>query len=179
MVFLNFFFHFFFLLITVSFSLSLSTSTDGKSSGGEVAQVNTSLGQIIGTSLTVDGRTVSRFLGIPYAKPPIGPLRFARPQLLENDGKNTSFQAVHWPPICLQSSNRQLAGDGARLVTTKNMSEDCLYLNVWSPVELKLGSTLTSDQLKPVIVWIHGGRCCSPVVVLPLFLICTISTQAD
>ncbi|XP_017489614.1 PREDICTED: cholinesterase 1-like, partial [Rhagoletis zephyria] len=119
-------------------------------------QVNSPKGQFVGEGLTVDGRTVFRFLGIPYAKPPIGPLRFARPQPADSVGGD-NYQAKQWPPICVQNTKSPMAGNSAHMGKAKNMSEDCLYLNVWSPAELKLGSTLNSDQLKPVIVWIHGG----------------------
>lgn len=140
-----------FILLT-TFVLFLSTSSALTNS--EV-RVNISDGQIVGESFNVDGHQVSRFLGIPYAKPPVGPLRFARPQPAGSLGG--SYQAKQWPPLCVQQSGSPLAGDGAKMVKTKNMSEDCLYLNVWSPVELKKENTLHLDQLKPVIVWIHGG----------------------
>ena len=121
-------------------------------------QVDSPKGQFVGEGLSVDGRTVFRFLGIPYAKPPLGPLRFARPQPADSVGGD-NYQAKQWPPICVQNTKSPMAGNSAHMGKAKNMSEDCLYLNIWSPAELKLGSTdQKSDQLKPVIVWIHGGK---------------------
>ena len=136
-------------LVGLFFFLNLARADD--------VQVNSPKGQFVGEGLTVDGRTVFRFLGIPYAKPPLGPLRFARPQPVDNEGDN--YQAKQWPPICVQNTKSPMAGNSAHMGKAKNMSEDCLYLNIWSPAELKLGSTdQKSDQLKPVIVWIHGGK---------------------
>lgn len=116
-------------------------------------QVTTPKGQIIGENITVDGRQISRFLGIPYAKPPVGPLRFARPQPIESYGDN--FQANKWPPLCVMNTKSPLAGNGSKMGKSRNMSEDCLQLNVWSPVLLT--ETTEKSPLKPVIVWIHGG----------------------
>lgn len=82
--------------------------------------------------------------GIPYAAPPIGALRWRSPQPLESwDGIRVAdtISASSW-----QNSDycRELGGgDPGRF------SEDCLYLNVWSPVK-------RSEPL-PVMVWLHGG----------------------
>ncbi|KAL9088194.1 MAG: hypothetical protein Q9165_006321 [Trypethelium subeluteriae] len=77
------------------------------------------------------------FLGIPYAQPPIGDLRFRWPQEL-----NTSFsqprQATQYGYSCYQYA------------TTFNLSEDCLTLNVVRPVGYE-NATL------PVLIWIYGG----------------------
>ena len=80
------------------------------------------------------------FLGIPYAKPPVGVLRFNKPQPMENwdDNKDaTKFRSISpqgWPdnPPINQSED-----------------EDCLYLNIWTPNADK--------NTRPVMVWIHGG----------------------
>ncbi|AWP29663.1 carboxylesterase/lipase family protein [Paenibacillus glucanolyticus] len=84
--------------------------------------------------------------GIPYAKPPIGPLRFRAPAAPEPwDGiKDTTA----FSPMCLQplESTSSMLGGGV----TKTVSEDCLYLNVWAP------RNAPAEPL-PVMVWIHGG----------------------
>ena len=90
-------------------------------------------GQIIGTSMESG---VQAFLGIPFASPPVGDLRWRAPQPV------TPWSGVkvmdRKGPDCMQSRNTNL------------MSEDCLYLNVWT------GAQSSADKL-PVLVWIHGG----------------------
>jgi para-nitrobenzyl esterase len=85
--------------------------------------------------------TMDEFLGIPYAAPPVGPLRWRAPQ-----------PAAHWNgvrpvtqfgPHCPQFGSRFGAG---------SMSENCLFLNVYTPAD----ASRTAGAL-PVMVWIHGG----------------------
>ncbi len=80
------------------------------------------------------------FLGIPYAAPPTGDLRWKPPQPLAK-WKGTR-DATGFGAACLQA-----AAPGA---ANFKMSEDCLYLNVWT-TEFSSGAKL------PVMVWIHGG----------------------
>lgn len=82
--------------------------------------------------------------GIPYAKPPVGALRFRapeRPDFWKGIRNATSFSPVAPQP---QSEIMEFLGND-----TANMNEDCLYLNVWSPG--------ADNQKRPVMVWIHGG----------------------
>ncbi|KAM4833751.1 acylcarnitine hydrolase-like [Thomomys bottae] len=95
---------------------------------------------------------VHTFLGIPFAKPPVGPLRFAPPEPPEpwsgvRDG--TSH-----PAMCLQNTditNTMILKFLKPRIPSFSMSEDCLYLNIYSPTSAQEGSNL------PVMVWIHGG----------------------
>jgi len=83
---------------------------------------------------------VTKFLGIPYAKPPVGALRWMPPQPV---AKWTGVRrAYKFGPTCAQVTTLgPFAGP-------PNSNEDCLYLNVFTPdVKAKL----------PVLVWIHGG----------------------
>ncbi|KAH6691142.1 Alpha/Beta hydrolase protein [Leptodontidium sp. MPI-SDFR-AT-0119] len=80
-----------------------------------------------------------QFLGIPYAIPPIGPLRFARPKSLDTAFTGTR-NATQYGFSCYQYSNPNFT-----------LSEDCLTLNVVRPA-----GTTRKDKL-PVLVWVYGG----------------------
>ena len=84
------------------------------------------------------------YKGIPYAKPPVGDLRWRAPQAIGNWGD--VLQANTYGNDCMQIP---FAADEAPLRTTP--AEDCLYLNVWKPEAARPGNNL------PVIVWIYGG----------------------
>ena len=79
-----------------------------------------------------------RFLGIPYAKPPVGALRWKAPQDVEPwDGVRHESD---FASPCPQPPSQQ---------SPASTNEDCLYLNVWRPNEKMAGA--------PVMVWFHGG----------------------
>nr|AFI99935.1 esterase 6 [Panonychus citri] len=104
---------------------------------------------VIGKQERILGRPIGVFLGIPYAKPPVGQLRFIKPVPLDpHDGE---YNATFFRPPCPQPPN----------VNTNypETSENCLYLNVWTPViSSSLASNhIESSSLKPVIIYIYGG----------------------
>lgn len=83
------------------------------------------------------------FLGIPFAQPPVGDLRFRNPRSLNESWPDTR-NATEYSPQCI--------GYGMDTWSQGNyVSEDCLTLNV-----VRSGDTGASDSL-PVLVWIHGG----------------------
>lgn len=96
-----------------------------------------------------DGKLVRQYLGIPFAKPPIGTLRFKHPQPV--DAWDDVLEATELPPSCTQK-----AFPGEKIIkflsivspSTPNQ-EDCLYLNVYVP------DKVTSKTA--VIVFIYGG----------------------
>jgi para-nitrobenzyl esterase len=91
------------------------------------------------------GRTdegVSSFKGVPYARPPVGPLRWRPPQRAESWSGDRDAGQVG--AICIQPP-----ANGDPGVGPLPMSEDCLTLNIWTPTE-RAGP-------RPVMVWIHGG----------------------
>ena len=100
--------------------------------------------------LSQDGRTVI-FRGVPYAQPPVGGLRFRRPQAHQPwEGVRDCTQ---FGPRCPQADLASMDFYGREfyddLVPPED--EDCLYLNIWTPAEAGPASKL------PVLFWIHGG----------------------
>ena len=85
---------------------------------------------------------IFKFLGVPYAQPPVGELRWRPPAPAA--GWAGVRPASEFGPICPQTAGAVFTTRAAR------QSEDCLYLNVWT-------RTLDSQALHPVMVWIHGG----------------------
>nr|XP_033798110.1 fatty acyl-CoA hydrolase precursor, medium chain-like isoform X2 [Geotrypetes seraphini] len=96
-------------------------------------------------------RQVEAYLGIPFAKPPVGPLRFSPPQPAEP--WNGVRDATSNPPMCLQPQNmfRVVEKTLKAKIPPLPVAEDCLYLNVYTPAQEKKNSKL------PVMAFIHGG----------------------
>lgn len=95
-----------------------------------------------------DDQSVKVFRGIPYAKAPVGELRWHSPQPADSwDGvkQTTQFQAA-----CYQVQNGGVLPWTSEFLHNDAISEDCLYLNIWSPAQ-------SSNSKKPVVVFIHGG----------------------
>ncbi|XP_051829501.1 pyrethroid hydrolase Ces2e-like [Antechinus flavipes] len=115
---------------------------------------STEYGEIRGTHISFKSfdKGVNVFLGIPFARPPIGALRFSPPQPPEPWSKVKN--ATSYPPMCLQDINilERLRKSLTINFSIPATSEDCLYLNIYVPDHAKEGSRL------PVMVWIHGGH---------------------
>jgi para-nitrobenzyl esterase len=104
--------------------------------------VETAQGRVQGVSATgVAGNTVASWKGIPFAKPPVGELRFRAPQAAEpwsgvRDASRYGSPCIQLP--FFSSIDAPIVG-----------SEDCLTLNLWSPAP--------DAHKRPVLLWIHGG----------------------
>uniref|UniRef100_A0A8C6SPN8 Carboxylic ester hydrolase n=1 Tax=Neogobius melanostomus TaxID=47308 RepID=A0A8C6SPN8_9GOBI len=144
-----------FLLLFVSLSLA----------SPEDLLIQTKNGKVQGTLLPVLGGHVRTFLGIPYAKPPIGTLRFRPPQPADKWDK--TLEASSFPNSCYQVPDTLFPGFQGSEMWNPNtpVSEDCLYLNVWSPPV----NRLQPQALAPVLVWIYGGGFLSGTSSLPLY----------
>ncbi|PAV56477.1 hypothetical protein WR25_00197 isoform C [Diploscapter pachys] len=123
------------LFIFSHFSMSSATAAPSR-------VVRVAEGDLQGAILTSEsGKGVETFLNIPYAKPPVGPLRFKKPEQAENwegirDATSFGSAAIQIPSIVKQDVN---------------MAEDCLTLNVFAPAES------APSEGYPVLVLFHGG----------------------
>jgi para-nitrobenzyl esterase len=102
--------------------------------------VSTTAGRVCG--IVNGSNDVSEWLGIPYAAPPVGALRWQPPQ--PHAPWNTTLRATEYGAECAQQ-------DSFNTVLPLQGSENCLFVNVFQPKGVKAGSNL------PVLVHIHGG----------------------
>ncbi|XP_022314273.2 acetylcholinesterase-like [Crassostrea virginica] len=115
----------------------------------EYVTKTTKYGKVRGSVETIySGKQIERFLGVPYASPPLNSLRFERP--VPPDPWEDVLDTLESPPACPQP------GEGVAYIEYhlpgfNSTSEDCLYLNIYSPK--------THDQNKkfPVLFFVHGG----------------------
>lgn len=105
--------------------------------------IQTTNGPIRG--MIVESGKVEAFLGIPYAEPPVGRLRFAKP--VSKSSGEAVYHANQLPPPCIQAK----FGPAYFAPNISNMSEDCLYLNLWVP------QSQDKSERKTILIFIHGG----------------------
>ena len=103
-------------------------------------------------------QTVQLFAGVPYAKPPVGDLRWKEPQ--DPEPWEGVFSADHFAPEAMQTHSKLVSiiwnnyyHPQKSRTTDCPSSEDCLYLNIWKPE--------TEKKDLPVLVYIHGGSFCN------------------
>ncbi|KAG8797297.1 hypothetical protein FRC17_007788, partial [Serendipita sp. 399] len=115
-----------------------------------VPTIQTSSGKLKGISVS---SSTNAYLGVPFAAPPVGPLRFLAPKALNtpNVVRNTTSLSA----ACIQFNS--FYGP-----SPTGESEDCLYLNVWTSPD-NIGSSSSNSasstdcNLKPVLIWFYGG----------------------
>ena len=104
--------------------------------------VSTTSGKFAGLTI----RNTNVWIGIPYAAPPVGALRWqkAQPYVVNSSQNGIIRNATHYAPMC-----PQMDLDGT---VSSTSDEDCLYLNIWAP---SMPSPRSTGY--PVMLWIHGG----------------------
>ncbi len=92
---------------------------------------------------SIEGEAVVSWFDIPFAKPPVGDLRWKAPRPLRNPEQ---ILAQRDDTACVQKASRFAGVEGSGIVG----SEDCLYLDIKAPADF-------ADKQYPVMLWIHGG----------------------
>ena len=116
-------------------ALALMAALIGLPAAAEPVHVALDSGRLSGSA---DGPVMS-FKGVPYASPPVGPLRWRPPQPAQ--AWTGERDAAAFGPKCPQAGQAEGAAPA--------QSEDCLTLNVWAPAHV--------EHPAPVMVWLHGG----------------------
>nr|XP_056722711.1 acetylcholinesterase-like [Euleptes europaea] len=134
-------------LLLWSLSFLVLSLQESKSSADDDTVLLISSGRIRGKHLPAGSKAVTAYLGIPYAEPPVGKLRFQKP--VPYKPWSHILEATNFGNSCPQILLSDIPGAEIFNANTPR-SEDCLFLNVWVP---------NPQPSKPaaVLVWIYGG----------------------
>ncbi|MDO1445456.1 carboxylesterase family protein [Rhodocytophaga aerolata] len=125
----------------------------------DLATVKTDAGLVSGTKNT-DG-TIQIFRGIPFAAPPVGDLRWKAPQPVKPWTGVKKCEAFSASPMQASPAPFSMWSEEF-LIPKEPISEDCLYLNVWTGAK-------TAIEKRPVLVWIYGGGFNSGGSAVPIY----------
>ncbi len=122
----------------------LAVGLAGASALAAVGNITVTLPVATATGLLqgIEHQGVTAYLGVPFAAAPVGELRWRAPRRLP-----------HWRGVRLADrfgNSCMQEADGFNTAGQKTLSEDCLYLNVWTPAHVP-------SARMPVMVWLHGG----------------------
>lgn len=131
--------------LAVGLALLAGVSLAGAQSMTGAKTMSTDAGSLSGQT---DSHGVTAYLGIPYAAPPVGQLRWSPPHPV-TPWKGVR-QADKFGDSCVQIKQGMRLPWTEAFMTQNNISEDCLFLNVWTP------AAGTAEKLA-VMFWIHGG----------------------
>ncbi len=138
------------LLVAIAAIVAGSVSCSGQGTAGLVTAGQTHRAQSALVVATADGMlrgfqagAMNSYLGIPYAAPPVGPLRWRPPQ-----------PPARWSGIRAATKFAAHCAQPVGVFGRASMSEDCLYLNVFAPAPATAPRHASG---LPVMVWIHGG----------------------
>lgn len=130
--------------------------------------VTTTSGAIRGIIRNTTTGSVNAFLGIPFAEPPIGDLRFKKP--IPKKPWEGVLNATSLTPLCPQIP--AYVNEYFKITEADLVSEDCLFLNVFAPAR-------TVPDLKPVVVYIHGGAFAYGGIPLKIFDPSELAVRGD
>nr|CAD7269648.1 unnamed protein product [Timema shepardi] len=159
-------------------SSQASISSSSRSNHGDPLLVETQSGLVKGLNRNVLGRDVHVFYGVPFAKPPLGSLRFRRP--VPVDPWHGVLDATVLPNSCYQERYEYFPGfEGEEMWNPNtNISEDCLYLNLWVPERLRIRHSGERPKV-PMLVWIYGGGYMSGTSTLHIYDAGIIAATTD
>ncbi|KAH7970458.1 hypothetical protein HPB49_007475 [Dermacentor silvarum] len=136
----------------LSLVVAAANSAEGGAARPPQPLVLTREGRVLGVRTSFEGRPLHAFYGVPYARPPLGRLRFLPPVPVTSWRHVWSARRFKGP--CMQRLDE--VHYPVHLKMLQNASEDCLYLNVWTAVPDQQKVT-SGTVLKPVVVILHGG----------------------
>ncbi|KAJ5728538.1 chlorogenic acid esterase precursor [Penicillium malachiteum] len=140
------------IMVFMNFLLTLASATAVSSHAVDILQLETTIGSVYGI-INSSTPHVAQYLGIPFAEPSLGDVRFKPPQ---QKSRGQAIFANKTGPSCPQHLlNKQNAPsvytyDAPCLQPYGAIDEDCLTLNVWTPLK-------KSKEPLPVLIWVFGG----------------------